>query len=122
MGISENAGGDGLHQGAAERCVFCSEERVEAAVAAGGSAFAVEDLYPVTEGHMLVIPLRHTPDFFSMTEEERTDALSLIDELVRDRKSTRLNSSHANISYAVFCLKKKKNYIYLISYSLHTFI
>src|SRR3712207_8237465 len=28
-----------------------------------------------------------------------------------DRKSTRLNSSHANISYAVFCLKKKKNNI-----------
>src|SRR3712207_7486324 len=28
---------------------------------------------------------------------------------VRDRKSTRLNSSHANISYAVFCLKKKKH-------------
>src|SRR3712207_8825883 len=27
----------------------------------------------------------------------------------KDRKSTRLNSSHANISYAVFCLKKKKN-------------
>src|SRR3712207_6958240 len=27
---------------------------------------------------------------------------------LRDRKSTRLNSSHANISYAVFCLKKKK--------------
>src|SRR3712207_8702747 len=30
-----------------------------------------------------------------------------------DRKSTRLNSSHANISYAVFCLKKKK-YMYLL--------
>src|SRR3712207_7979907 len=29
-----------------------------------------------------------------------------------DRKSTRLNSSHANISYAVFCLKKKKNMNY----------
>src|SRR5476651_988503 len=29
---------------------------------------------------------------------------------VLDRKSTRLNSSHANISYAVFCLKKKKSY------------
>src|SRR3712207_7000569 len=28
-----------------------------------------------------------------------------------DRKSTRLNSSHANISYAVFCLKKKKNLV-----------
>src|SRR3712207_7790561 len=35
--------------------------------------------------------------------EERTIAPSLD----RDRKSTRLNSSHANISYAVFCLKKK---------------
>src|SRR3712207_7338668 len=30
--------------------------------------------------------------------------------LIRDRKSTRLNSSHANISYAVFCLKKKKDH------------
>src|SRR3712207_8550670 len=29
--------------------------------------------------------------------------------LPRDRKSTRLNSSHANISYAVFCLKKKSH-------------
>src|SRR5258707_2011089 len=30
--------------------------------------------------------------------------------LLTDRKSTRLNSSHANISYAVFCLKKKEKY------------
>src|SRR3712207_7655778 len=36
-----------------------------------------------------------------------------------DRKSTRLNSSHANISYAVFCLKKKK---YTLTPPLHTFI
>src|SRR3712207_7461048 len=36
-----------------------------------------------------------------------------------DRKSTRLNSSHANISYAVFCLKKKKfTYFTLIYFSL----
>src|SRR3712207_6984171 len=32
-------------------------------------------------------------------------------ERTRDRKSTRLNSSHANISYAVFCLKKKIEYM-----------
>src|SRR3712207_9270713 len=42
-----------------------------------------------------------------------TRAVRLDDDVVRladeaDRKSTRLNSSHANISYAVFCLKKKK--------------
>src|SRR2546430_10098404 len=34
--------------------------------------------------------------------------------LVQDRKSTRLNSSHSQISYAVFCLKKKK-----VMYALH---
>src|SRR3712207_8049663 len=34
--------------------------------------------------------------------------VSLVDHVCLDRKSTRLNSSHANISYAVFCLKKKK--------------
>src|SRR3712207_7058531 len=41
----------------------------------------------------------------------------LPNSLVEDRKSTRLNSSHANISYAVFCLKKKKKthyYQYMI--------
>src|SRR3712207_8834521 len=34
------------------------------------------------------------------------------DQAARDRKSTRLNSSHANISYAVFCLKKKNQTIH----------
>src|SRR5205809_3532930 len=38
--------------------------------------------------------------------------------LVVDRKSTRLNSSHGYISYAVFCLKKKKN-IYKLSQKIH---
>src|SRR3712207_7651889 len=45
--------------------------------------------------------LRNLQDLFAATCAEH--------ELVLDRKSTRLNSSHANISYAVFCLKKKKN-------------
>src|SRR3712207_8967024 len=45
-------------------------------------------------------------------EEEAVDGVVLGgDELVLDRKSTRLNSSHANISYAVFCLKKKIQHI-----------
>src|SRR5256886_3963982 len=34
-------------------------------------------------------------------------------EVEEDRKSTRLNSSHSQISYAVFCLKKKNNRVYL---------
>src|SRR3712207_7122287 len=38
-----------------------------------------------------------------------SDARDDLQLIQRDRKSTRLNSSHANISYAVFCLKKKNN-------------
>src|SRR3712207_8571570 len=41
-------------------------------------------------------------------ELESHPLIEIIREEVTDRKSTRLNSSHANISYAVFCLKKKK--------------
>src|SRR3712207_7637366 len=37
--------------------------------------------------------------------------VSAVSQPARDRKSTRLNSSHANISYAVFCLKKKNNHM-----------
>src|SRR3712207_8211677 len=40
---------------------------------------------------------------------ERAVAQQVVQE--RDRKSTRLNSSHANISYAVFCLKKKNTHM-----------
>src|SRR3712207_7328070 len=43
---------------------------------------------------------------FARLGEEGVD-LFLTDSTNADRKSTRLNSSHANISYAVFCLKKK---------------
>src|SRR2546422_3599541 len=46
------------------------------------------------------------------TADERTRTYIMVDAiadtLTRDRKSTRLNSSHGYISYAVFCLKKKK--------------
>src|SRR5207249_7428039 len=35
----------------------------------------------------------------------------IAEKITIDRKSTRLNSSHVSISYAVFCLKKKKNYL-----------
>src|SRR5260221_10961730 len=41
--------------------------------------------------------------------EDHACFLQQRNELHRDRKSTRLNSSHTVISYAVFCLKKKKN-------------
>src|SRR3712207_7075065 len=55
-------------------------------------------------GHDLVVAGaggHHGPDHGVRVHHE-------VDHHRQDRKSTRLNSSHANISYAVFCLKKKK--------------
>src|SRR3712207_8452912 len=74
------------------------------------------DLVGVVVGAVRVVDVEHVPP------RRRVDpvrivgaARELVDQdadalRVLDRKSTRLNSSHANISYAVFCLKKKKKY------------
>src|SRR2546429_6257205 len=57
---------------------------------------------------------RHVPDLLDRLQDERRRApAAALPRLRRraagvDRKSTRLNSSHGYISYAVFCLKKKK--------------
>src|SRR5215203_2154037 len=53
-----------------------------------------------------VIALLHAPDPDFVREASKRGVFAYITDA--DRKSTRLNSSHANISYAVFCLKKKK--------------
>src|SRR5258707_8146644 len=55
--------------------------------------------------------LDHLPQYATIKAIGYDDAYLIrlvVDEIGVDRKSTRLNSSHANISYAVFCLKKKK--------------
>src|SRR3712207_8430716 len=46
-----------------------------------------------------------------LVHEDHVEAATRPGQLDQDRKSTRLNSSHANISYAVFCLKKKHHKI-----------
>src|SRR3712207_6852133 len=51
----------------------------------------------------------------SVPESGRRVAVARAVNSGSDRKSTRLNSSHANISYAVFCLKKKKKDILTLS-------
>src|SRR2546430_12621770 len=58
-------------------------------------------------------PFHHHTDGVRRTDRRmrniwrNKECLSLTHEMVEDRKSTRLNSSHSQISYAVFCLKKK---------------
>jgi ATP adenylyltransferase len=59
-------------------CVFCQPEAISKAVEKNGSVFAIQDRFPVTPGHLLVIPMRHAPDIFCMTEAERLDADQLL--------------------------------------------
>jgi len=59
-------------------CRFCPSEIKPAVVAELDSVWAVPDPHPVTEGHHLIVPKRHSMDFFSMTEKERRDAEALI--------------------------------------------
>src|SRR3712207_8452571 len=64
-------------------------------------------LHPAPAGEQ--VPPQHLPR--QLVVRGRVRIVVRHDPRVRrpDRKSTRLNSSHANISYAVFCLKKKKD-------------
>src|SRR5690625_5557167 len=67
-------------------------------------------------GHLFILTMgklkRGAPPVLTEGISKYTDplpqALILTSIVIRDRKSTRLNSSHVAISYAVFCLKKKK--------------
>ena len=54
-------------------CPFCSPEVTGRAVEAYGTVLAIHDKFPVAEGHLLIIPKRHVPDYFSMSAEERRD-------------------------------------------------
>src|SRR3712207_6981642 len=66
-----------------------------------GMISGLDIAYDFGPGHPLLG--RRMPDLELSTQQGTVRVYELL-----DRKSTRLNSSHANISYAVFCLKKKK--------------
>src|SRR3712207_7252634 len=67
------------------------------------------------KSRMTIVLISSSVDDAYYAREEIASAVAMAREDKQkhrvDRKSTRLNSSHANISYAVFCLKKKKNII-----------
>src|SRR5690606_41149939 len=79
----------GACRGAAEICL----EAI--GIAAHGKAFPASD-ETLLSGRLKLL-------------DPRADLACRIEPISRDRKSTRLNSSHVKISYAVFCLKKKTN-------------
>src|SRR3712207_7713444 len=63
----------------------------------------------VADAHQARTKQRRIQNEMSANLMPEPDTMDIAQRLIIDRKSTRLNSSHANISYAVFCLKKKKH-------------
>src|SRR5690606_41107825 len=78
-----------------------------------------DDIFPLAKEKILVGDnIRFTifqQEYLSLVYSSRRVYIDIIKGMVftLDRKSTRLNSSHVKISYAVFCLKKKKITFYL---------
>jgi len=64
-------------------CPFCGAEFLTEIIESYGTVAAIRDATPVSDGHMLIVPLRHTEDIFSMTEQERSDSMKMIGILKR---------------------------------------
>ena len=62
-------------------CAFCRAFEESRVVESLGSVVAIKDKYPVSEGHFLIIPKRHTLDYFTMTDWERRDTEKLLIKL-----------------------------------------
>ena len=70
-------------------CAFCSIRR-DSFVAENALAYAIYDKFPVTDGHVLVIPKRHAENYFSLTEDELLACDGLLRQLhvhLRDKDS-----------------------------------
>ena len=59
-------------------CPFCQVLRDSRVIASNGVAYAIYDKFPVTEGHMLVIPVRHFADFFEISDSEHEAVFDLM--------------------------------------------
>jgi diadenosine tetraphosphate (Ap4A) HIT family hydrolase len=62
-----------------KKCPFCPVKEREI-IAAHPLAVAITDSFPLTRGHALVVPRRHVPSFFDLTQDERLAMLDLLDE------------------------------------------
>ena len=78
-------------------CLFCQWIRAGKAVETHGTVAAFDDGFPVTKGHLLIVPFRHTDNGFSMTEQEIRDCEALIRILSDKIRKSDLTVSGFNI-------------------------
>jgi diadenosine tetraphosphate (Ap4A) HIT family hydrolase len=80
-------------------CPFCNPS-VDEIVAKNDLCYARWDSYPVSKGHLLVIPFRHAADYFSLTVDEKHAVLALVDECKEGIKEN-LSPDGYNIGFNV---------------------
>jgi ATP adenylyltransferase len=80
-------------------CPFCPNETETRIIEKCRSVYAILDKYPVTPKHTLVIPFRHVPDYFEMTEEERKDSNDLARHLGKKIRSEDRTVTGFNVGY-----------------------
>jgi diadenosine tetraphosphate (Ap4A) HIT family hydrolase len=76
------------HNSEHDSCIFCELIAHSEPVAEHDTCIAIRDKYPVTDSHLLIIPKRHTSDYFSLTNKEKADADILLHRL---KKSIQLD-------------------------------
>lgn len=68
----------GERTGSVDDCPFCYGNSKDRIVEEFESVFVIKDQFPVSDGHLLIIPKRHAVDYFSLTESEKRDADRLL--------------------------------------------
>ena len=72
-------------------CPLCFNKIKSIIIENNNTVVAIRDKYPATKQHTLLIPIRHTPDYFSMTSQEKNDAEELM-RLLRNNISNQDSS------------------------------
>lgn len=64
-----------------KKCPFCNLEKGRKIIAENDISFSVYDNYPVSKGHVLIIPKRHCSDYFELAPEEQAPCWNLVNKV-----------------------------------------
>jgi diadenosine tetraphosphate (Ap4A) HIT family hydrolase len=84
-------------------CPFCYENIESKIIDRLNSVCAIQDKYPVTTGHILIVPIQHSEDFFSLSTNEKRDAEALL--LLMKKRISRRDSSVTGFNIGTNCGK-----------------
>lgn len=81
-------------------CPFCTLDASRALIASNETAFAIYDIFPVNPGHALIIPKRHTANYFELTPEEQAACFELLNQ-VKDKVTDTFEPQGFNVGINV---------------------